>query len=765
MKRSLTYMSLAYVLAFSIVLVSAFMFAPAILVNAQLPLPPGVPRGDVLVAENHWGTYIDIENFNFKIPGVPSTGGKYFQQLVGAYLWYVNTTNAEWINWLATGYEYSADFKSVRFYLRKGAYWNDGTPFTAHDVVYTIKTALATKEWATNAFAVTWIEDAIAEDDYTVLIKLKKPYPRFHYAFTVIIYGTGWWICPKHVWEKQDPVKFKFYPPLSIGPYNLVSVDPAGNWLLYEREENWWATKLFGYKPSPKWVLVIHHGPDEKKAMAMIRHELDCLRTLLPEAVDMVIRNNPYVIGWRREWPLAWPFDACVKGIAFQLNTYPYNITEVRTALVHAINFKKIYEAFKGPDGSLPTTSVLPIVRYIHADKDYYQPLKDELIKLGMDPETLWWRYDPAYSESLLKKVGFTKGADGKWRLPTGEPWVIHITTTSGFEMESQRIGFLVADEWRKFGIEVVVEPCESGVFSARGTKGEYEVGTFWPGCSLLRDLVPHIQWWHSKYFTPVSPGTYWAAYQFPKKAELDAIIDEMEATPPWEIEKLIELGRKALLIWAEVKPWAGFFPTPFWTLQDTYVWEGWPSYPENYYMDPVNWWAQQMFVVLRLYPTGRVPYRDALPRPGAPTPVAVTYTSVWVTEDIGSFLGADGRSYGPYKRGAYITIPTPDAERLVAAGVASYEPPALAGLVEIGETVTAIKADVTSLKDSVAQLRSAVEALKGLTAISDRVDALSREVSALAGQFSTLTMTVAAEAVVIVILAAGLILALRRRS
>jgi len=27
--------------------------------EAQLPLPPGVPRGDVLVLENHWGTYPD----------------------------------------------------------------------------------------------------------------------------------------------------------------------------------------------------------------------------------------------------------------------------------------------------------------------------------------------------------------------------------------------------------------------------------------------------------------------------------------------------------------------------------------------------------------------------------------------------------------------------------------------------------------------------------------------------------------------------------
>ncbi|MEM3591522.1 MAG: ABC transporter substrate-binding protein [Candidatus Bathyarchaeia archaeon] len=628
-----------------------------------------------MVVENHWGTYIDPYDFNFKIPGKPATGGNGFQQLCAAFLWYVNTTTGTLINWLGTGFEYSADFKTVRFFLRKGATWNDGKPFTAHDVVFTIETALKTKEWATHTFAVTWIESARAVDDYTVEIKLKAPYPRFHYAFTVIIYGTGWWIVPKHIWEGKDPVTFKFYPPLSIGPYNLKAVDPAGNWFLWEREENWWATKLLGLKPSPKYVLYIHPGPDEVKALAMVRHELDCLRTLVPEAAEIVIKGNPYIMGWRRIAPFAWPLDACVKGIGFNLLMYPYNITEVRKALVFAINFRDVYEAFRGVDGSLPSTTPLPIVPYPFAIEAYTKPLLPELIKLGLDPNTGWWKYDPAEAERLLKSVGFTRVPDGKWRLPTGEPWKIGITAPSGFEMESLRIAFLVADHWKKFGIDVEVEPVEAGIFSARGAKGDPGgAGTRWPGCTLLLELTPHIQGWHSKYYNPLAPGLGWANYSFPRRAELNAIIDEMERTPPWEEEKVIELGRKALLIWAEQMPWIGFFPTPFYTLQDGYAWDGWPTYPENYYMDPVSWWAQHMFVILRLYPTGRAPTKDALPRPGW-TPVE--YSSVWIVGDVPAFTGVDGLSYGPYSMGDYVRIPKEDAERLIAQGLASHVPPA----------------------------------------------------------------------------------------
>jgi len=604
-------------------------------VQAQLPLPSGVPRGDVLVVENHWGTYIDPKDFNFKPPGKPATGGNGFQQLCGAYLWYINTTTGLPIDWLAAGPpEYSADFKTVKFFIRKGVHWNDGVPFTADDVVFTIDTALATAGWGTHAFATVWIESATALDDYTVEIKLKNPYPRFHYQFTVIIYGSGWWIVPKHVWEKEDPVSFKNYPPVSIGPYNLESVDPAGNWFLWVREEHWWATELWGLKPCPKYVLYIHQGPDEKKALAMIRDELDCLRTLLPEALEMVIAGNPYAIGWRRSAPFAWPYDACVKGIGFNVARYPYNITEVRRALTFAINYTTIYEAFRGIDGSVPSTTPLPLVPYPFAWKEYFDPIKDDLVELGLDPETWWWKYDPAYAETLLKSVGFTRGGDGKWLLPNGQPWKLTITGPSGFEMESARIAFLTAEEWKRFGVDVTVELVEAGVFSARDAKGEEEVGTRWPGCTLLLDLTPHLQWLNSKYYDPLAPGHSWNIFDFPKREELDSLHNQMETTSTEDTATLIELSRKIVLIWAEQMPNICYFPTPFWTMQDSYAWDGWPTYPDNYYMDPVSWWAQHMFVILKVYPTGRAPIKEALLKPGGEMPKPpVTTVTVTVTE------------------------------------------------------------------------------------------------------------------------------------
>ncbi|RLE85731.1 MAG: ABC transporter substrate-binding protein, partial [Thermoprotei archaeon] len=168
-----------------IALVIAFLFLGSF-ASAQLPLPAGVPRGDVLVIENHYGTHSDPKNFNYKVPGRPGFGASGFSQVCAGFLWYINTTTSELINWLAAAPpEYSEDFKTVKIRIRKGAYWNDGTPFTAHDVVFTIKMEMEKPGFQAHYVWNSWIEDIYAEDDYTVVIKLKKPNPRFHYFLTV----------------------------------------------------------------------------------------------------------------------------------------------------------------------------------------------------------------------------------------------------------------------------------------------------------------------------------------------------------------------------------------------------------------------------------------------------------------------------------------------------------------------------------------------------------------------------------------------------
>ncbi|MEM4465011.1 MAG: ABC transporter substrate-binding protein [Ignisphaera sp.] len=630
-----------------------------VIVEAQLPIPPEVPRGDVLImGKEYYGPNPDPTHFNRLVPGHPPTGDNGYQQLCEGFLWYINSTNSELISWLAAGPpEYSSNFKIMKIHLRKGVYWNDGTSFTADDVVFTIQL------YATNMNTVyyptfsEWVDKVYKENDYTVIVELKKANPRFHYFLTVIIYDSAP-VLPRHIWEGKDILTFKNYPPLCIGPYNLKAVDPGGLWFLWERYENWWGTKLYGMKPAPKYILVISYGTEEKDALAMAKHELETTISFSPENFEVVWKNIPEYVGvWKKEAPYAWPFDACVKGIIFNVLRYPFNLTEVRRAMVFSLDYREVWKAFIGIDGSAPVPTPLPIVRYIHAEPLFFKPLKEELLKLGLDPsppndikswlhllgldpEITWWKHDPTEAEELLKKVGFYRGSDGLWRKPSGEIWTIRLfynVEEPGFP----KMAAVVADQLERFGIKIVLEGVDTGTYWTRYSAGDFDFGLGYPGCSLLDDLLPHIQSWNSKYFDPEHPETGWANYQFPRKAELDELLNKAEGIPPWETEKLYEVYRRILVIWVEQLPWAGFFPIPFYSANNRYCWDGWPYYPDNYYMDPVYWWAQMLFIVLRIHPTGRCPTKEAT-MPGAPpklpieipkpTQIVPTITTITIT-------------------------------------------------------------------------------------------------------------------------------------
>ncbi len=112
-------------------------------------------------------------------------------------------------------------------------------------------------------------------DPYTVVFKLKKPNSRFHANFTVR--WDAIWIMPKHVFEKvEDPLKFDFNKPVSLGAYVLHSYDPDGKWYIWQLRDDWQRTTLGRYgKPGPKYLAYIDPGPPDKRVIAQLNHELD----------------------------------------------------------------------------------------------------------------------------------------------------------------------------------------------------------------------------------------------------------------------------------------------------------------------------------------------------------------------------------------------------------------------------------------------------------------------------------------------------------
>src|SRR5437870_733679 len=83
------------------------------------------------------GTGTFTRNFNPFAPNPPdfttAHGGTIFEPL-----YIVSIVGNKTFPWLATGYKWSKDLKTLTFTIRKGVKWSDGQPFTARDVYYTM---------------------------------------------------------------------------------------------------------------------------------------------------------------------------------------------------------------------------------------------------------------------------------------------------------------------------------------------------------------------------------------------------------------------------------------------------------------------------------------------------------------------------------------------------------------------------------------------------------------------------------------------------
>ncbi len=590
------------------------------LANSQLA---NIPREETLIVDVPEGRAIASESFNIFTTtwNVPSRG---IHQLMLESIWMDDYIGGETISVLAANPPiYNEDFTQMTMKLREGCYWSDGVPITADDIVYGIETTLKDSGMAYSAQLNLYVDKVYKTDDYTVVFELKEPNSRFHIIF--LDRWGGWRPFPKHIFEKiEDPVSFKFNPPVSSGPYVLKDYDPAGYWTLWERREDWDKTPtgmLYGM-PRPKYVLFQYFPEETTKIIAQMNHNLD-MGAFSMEGLRTLLSRNLYSRGYRKEFPWLANINPCMTGITFNNDVYPYKIKDVRWALTLAIDMVDYTGiAFDGAV-TIGTLHLPPSPFYqgnyyrlmdewlrnftldIEVNEEPFKPYDpDASLKLAEyaksrgynvpeDPEEIkeifgpgWWKYAPEVAEQLLLRNGFTRDADGKWLLPDGTPWKIEIATIPDITNAKHRNALAAAQQWRNFGINVSIVPSEADDNLAMF--GNFEVITAWPATEpwgAHTDLYRVFNNIHSKYYKPNGEasisGTGPAAGRW-RNPRMDKIIEEMEKLD-WNDPKNLELGMEGLKILIEEMPTIPTFGYPGVVGWDEYYWTNYPG-AENLY-------------------------------------------------------------------------------------------------------------------------------------------------------------------------------------
>jgi peptide/nickel transport system substrate-binding protein len=127
-----------------------------------------------------------------------------------------------------------------RFHLRPGVTWQDGSGFTADDVVFTLKRIQAPNSAMRAPLSV--VKEARRIDDLTVEFETFQPDPIFLQEQTNLLVMSKAW-CEAHnatepvILGKED--NYALHAAMGTGPFRLVSREPDRKTVL-ERNPAWW---------------------------------------------------------------------------------------------------------------------------------------------------------------------------------------------------------------------------------------------------------------------------------------------------------------------------------------------------------------------------------------------------------------------------------------------------------------------------------------------------------------------------------------------
>ena len=143
---------------------------------------------------------------------------------------------AEWAS-------YPADYSSVTFHLRKEARWQDATPITPEDVIYSLEVNKQANPRMGLYYKNVDRAEATADNEVTFYFDVKnnRELPMIMGQLTIL---------PKHYWtgkdasgNQRDPMKTTLEPPLGSGPYRIKQATP-GRSITYERVADYWGKDL-----------------------------------------------------------------------------------------------------------------------------------------------------------------------------------------------------------------------------------------------------------------------------------------------------------------------------------------------------------------------------------------------------------------------------------------------------------------------------------------------------------------------------------------
>jgi peptide/nickel transport system substrate-binding protein len=340
---------------------------------------------------------------------------------------------------LAQSFEVGADGTSLKFVLRPGLTWSDGTPFSGADVKTTAEAVMRSKKTVrkstfqdivgARAFAegkATSIE-GISVQDNVVTFKLEKP---FCPAITEIgLFG----IIPQSVFGKYmdaaDPSKNideapeNTAPPIAMGPMVYKEWVPNDHITLVRNDRY-----AFGGPYLDEWVYKVL--PDATALAAALKTgEIDAARVEPKDAASLKQNDNLASFSYLSPGYTYIAWNEMRGGKEF------FQSRNVRQALAYGLDVQTVIDTVLMGEGQR-TLAHTPPVSWAYDPSNFDQ-----------------FAYDPAKAKALLEQDGWTLGADGIYE-KNGQRLEFTMVTNSGNKVRETLLQ-VATEQYRQIGVAV----------------------------------------------------------------------------------------------------------------------------------------------------------------------------------------------------------------------------------------------------------------------------------------------------------------------
>jgi len=464
--------------------------------------------------------------------------------------------------WLASKWEWSTDYSSVKLTVRDGVKWSDGSTMTADDVAYSFQIMKDNK--GINYYALPITDVSTSGNVVTVTFDGSQYVNRTKVLATQVINKKQWS-------AMSDPTKDTVDSPVGTGPYTIKSVT-SSTVTLSVRSDYW--------QPAPKVqeIRCTTYSGNDTQLNALVSGATDWSYEFLANAKTTFVAQDP------THFKLWFPPALSADGLWINTTRAPFDNPHLRRAMSMVINREDIFQ--QGEAGyfkpKIDNITGIPTPAGLDFISPDYASVKSET--------------DVATAKKELTDNGFTYDGD-TLKDPTGKAVTITLTDPADWN-DYQTDLTIIKDNLATIGITATVDKANTDAWFDAIGKGDFDAAMHWSnGGATPYDMYQNIM--DGALLQPIGTTATGNYGRFNSPEATAALQEFANATTDSARQDALYKVQKIMV---EQMP---MIPTSAGNLGAEYVtsrWSGWPDDTNPYAANQPTRWGM-LDVVLHLTP------------------------------------------------------------------------------------------------------------------------------------------------------------------